>query len=844
MNMVNKKLIKMISRLIPIVLIVSSLAVSCTGKKTDGTITIDYNQKGADIPESMYGIFFEEINHSGDGGLYAELVQNRGFEETSVPEGYTVKGNKLYPPKSLHNHLTKQLPGQQFYRWPNEEIPAWSVTGAGAMSRLTHDVPLHKATPASLEVTLSPKEKTTIINKGYWGMNFIEGNVYDLRFYIRRGTNSPDTITVRLVSEEGKTLACEKIKISGNDWQEYKTSLTPSSTSHKGILALDIEGGGKVWLDYISLFPRNTFKNRPNGLRNDVATILAEMKPAFVRWPGGCIVEGISLGNRIQWKETLGDPMTRPGNYDTWGYRTTMGFGYHEFLQFCEDIGAAGMFVCNAGIGCQGRVGDACSDSDLHYFIDNVLDAIEYAIGSTNTEWGKKRAGNGHPAPFPLKYVEIGNENWGPLYTQRYDVFYKAIKEKYPDLVLISTLGLGGQDSHKKVDMIDPHWYVTPDYFFLNSQIFDHQPRTGYNVYVGEYACNIGVGGGNLLGALGEAAFLTGMERNSDLVHMASYAPLLENINDRVWPVNLIWMDSYRTMGRSSYHIQKMFAGNRPDQNLKVELTQPSLPVDASGHVGLGTWQTGAEYKDFRIIHENGTTVRADISKIAEEWNVKKGDWDVRDSIYVQKSTQDGCWTLWKNNISDKGTIEFKARKISGNEGFILHFGVKGANGYALNIGGWGNSKTAIGMMDNGGVGQVQAEVPQHIETGRWYNIKLVIDDSKFTYYCDGEKMLEAQVSRNRRYSVAGYDSKTNEIVLKVVNAEKLPFVTGISLKGADVEQAGKIITLSSASELDENDLDHPYRIVPIEKTYGRFGTNFQYTFQPWSFTIMRIKVK
>lgn len=291
-------------------------------------------------------------------------------------------------------------------------------------------------------------------------------------------------------------------------------------------------------------------------------------------------------------EKTLGDPAARPGEYSTWGYRCSYGFGYYEMLQFCEDIGAKAMFVCNVGLGCQFRMGDACPDDKISYYLDDCMDAIEYALGDVTTEWGKRRAADGHAEPFPLQYVEIGNENWGPEYDRRFDLFYKAIKEKYPQLTLIynEMPQRDGAPAIAKTDMIDPHWYVDPYFFFRNTTLFDTYERGKYTVYIGEYACNRGVGGGNMLGALSEAAFIGGMERNGDLVTMASYAPLFENRHDRNWATNLIWIDSDQVMGRSSYYVQKMAAENRPDYNVKSNITMHEAQPESvgKGHLGLG----------------------------------------------------------------------------------------------------------------------------------------------------------------------------------------------------------------------------------------------------------------
>ena len=823
------------------------LLAACSQPQAE--ITIDVAQHGADIPSSMYGIFFEEINHAGDGGLYAELVQNRGFEDTSVPEGYRVKDGKLYPPANSCNHLTCAKPHPDMcYRWPTEEIPAWSLTqleGEGASMKLTTEYPLNSATPTALKVTLPAEGRVAIGNTGFWGMNIEEGKDYYLRLYTSNGKRFDGKAVIRLVGEDGQELCnCPLAIDMAKAWSEYTGHLTATGSDSRAHLVIELEGKGTLLLDYVSLFPFETFRNRANGLRKDIAETLEAMRPAFVRWPGGCVVEGITLSNRIKWKETIGDPVTRPGVYDTWGYRTTMGFGYHEFLQFCEDIGAGGMFVCNVGLGCQGRVGDACKEDEVDSFIEDVLDAIDYALGDGTTEWSRKRVENGHPAPFPLKYVEIGNENWGPVYEKRYDKFYKAIKEKYPQLKLISTLGLGGQHRHERVDMIDPHWYVSPEFFFASDKLFDQQERGDYEIYIGEYAVNQNVGGGNLLGALAEAAFLTGVERNSDLVKMASYAPLFENVNDRVWPTNLIWFDSYRVMGRSSYQVQKMYAENRPSFNVATSFEQPVIPVGVKGQIAVGGWNTDNEYKDLKVTLANGRTVEADMS---QGWTPQEGTWNAEGGTLKGSGPGVMRWNLWSvPEAFGDCSISLKARKIAGAEGFLIYFGMHdGKNGYVLNIGGWGNQTTAFQRINGNDMPQIPNNISQYVEEGRWYDIRIDIKDGKFTYSLDGKQMLETAIENIQRYVVSGYDENTGELIVKFVNATKEPFSTSVNLQNVtSVKRKGKVVTLTSADPKDENTLDDPKRVFPRESTFNKFSGQFDYTFEPWSFTVLRIKAE
>lgn len=820
----------------------------CTpDEEPEATIRIDLARRGADIPASMYGIFFEEINHAGDGGLYAELIQNRGFEDSSVPEGYTVKGDRIFPPTDRANHLTGARPHPDLsFRWNPDPIPAWrfeQLEGSGASAELTREYPLNEASPTALKVTLPEKGRISLSNCGFWGMNIEKGKGYYLRMNTSNGNRFEGRAILKLVAEDGTELCNRPLAIDPDrTWCEYTGQLTATGSDPHARFVIELEGTGTLLLDYVSLFPE-TFRNRINGLRNDIAQTLEALHPAFVRWPGGCIVEGIDLSNRIEWKKTIGDPKNRPGIYDTWGYRATMGFGYHEFLQFCEDIGAAGMFVCNAGIGCQGRVGDACREEDLDAFIQDALDAIDYALGDGTTEWSRKRVENGHPEPFPLQYVEIGNENWGPIYEKRYDRFYRAIKAKYPRLTLISTLGLGGQHRHERVDMIDPHWYVAPEFFLSSSRLFDQQERGGYAVYVGEYAVNQQVGGGNLLGALAEAAFLSGMERNSDLVKMASYAPLLENVNDRVWPTNLIWFDSHRVMGRSSYHVQKMYAENRPDYNTATEFEQPRNGVQVSGRIGLGGWNTDNEYRELKVTLPDGRVIEADMER---GWTPKGGTWSATDGTLSQEGPGVMRWSIWDSpeEFSDC-SISVKARKKSGDEGFILYFGMQGETGYVLNIGGWSNQTTAFQHMVGADMPQIPNNIAQQVETGRWYDIRIDIHGDSFTYSLDGKRMLEARIEQSRQYVVSGYDETTGEEVIKFVNATEKPFTARIELAGAEsVGRTGKAIVLTSGDPSDENSLDNPEKVVPEERVYKGFSDRFTYTFDPWSFTVLRIKVQ
>lgn len=824
------------------------LMSSCGGVTPEEELVINLQEKGAEVAPSMYGIFFEEINHAGDGGLYAELVKNRSFEELEMPEGYYAKGDVLHP-KEVCNHLTGKVSHGSF-RWTTEPVPGWTLQAKDASAagmKLTKENPKFSSAPNNLKVTI--KDASTpvrLINEGYWGMNLVKGDSYRLRTILRPSVDYKGKITALLLSDKDEVLASAPVEVTGsNVWSDIHQMLSPSATAAKGKLALEFDGMGTVSLDYVSLFPEKTFRDRPNGLRTDVAEMLQGLHPAFVRWPGGCVVEGISLANRFEWKKTLGDPAARSGEYSTWGYRCSYGFGYHEMLQFCEDINADAMFVCNVGLGCQYRMGDASPEDKIAYYLDDCMDAIEYAIGDITTEWGAKRAEQGHPDAFPLKYVEIGNENWGDEYDKRFDIFYKAIKAKYPELILISNHGLGGTGKIAKTDMIDPHWYVNPEFFFQNTTIFDNHPRGKYDAYVGEYACNANVGGGNMRAALSEAAFISGMERNGDLVKMASYAPLLENRNDRSWAVNLIWLDTDQVLGRSSYYVQQMAAENRPTYNVKSNLTMGTpQPLEyEAGRFGFGSWNTQVEFKDVKVTEEDGTAVNLDLNSVAD----KKGAWMLENGVLSQTSLETPTRYIVDGFSGNRFTLECQVRKVGGHEGFFLYFGLSqdDKKGFVYNVAGWNNQSTAVeGVSDGQTTGVVGDRVSQSLENNKWYDVKLVVTPQKSELYMDGKLIVAyAPETTPLQFFSSGYDEATGELIVKVVNAEAEAYPLRVKLDGvSQVEKTGKVISLSAASDMDENSFEEPKKIYPQESEFKGFGKSFSYTFPPFSYTILRVK--
>lgn len=838
-------------------LLTATLLLSCASYASAQSepIRIDLGQKGAVVSPNLYGIFFEEISHAGDGGLYAELVQNRGFEEQVLPSSMTYRDGRAWAvesPNYEHRNIRHwNIP------WNMEEktMTGWRVDGVKSTVKsevIEAPQPLHQNTPHAMQLTITKVQKggrALLTNTGYWGMGLRQGEQYDLRFFVK-SANYKGTVTARLrdgntgQSLGETTFASQRM----NDWTELTATLTAEGTTSKGELSLEFDKTGTVLIDYVSLFPQNTFKGRKNGQRADVAQMLVDLHPKFMRWPGGCIVEGATYENRVKWKETLGDPMTRRGEWDVWGYRATWGMGYHEFLQFCEDLGMDAMFVNNAGMSCSVRNGDYVSSTeDMDAVVQDFRDAIDYALADpSKSKWAKMRADAGHPKPFPLKYVEIGNENVGPEYVTHFNYIFKKLKAEYPQIIFINTLGhtdpLLAQIPGDY--MVDPHWYRDPNFFFNNNHLFDDVPRT-HDIYVGEYACNSGVGAGNLLAAISEAAFIMGMERNSDVVKMSSYAPLFENENRRDWPTNLIHINSSEVYGRASYYVQQMSAENRPTYNVFV--SEPSTAGEttpfAAGTIGLGSYATQCEYRNVKVTTADGQTKAFQPSQFQRQ----RGEWTVTGDVLAQTSNEQLTLSLLPSFSSNDYTLELQARKTGGMEGFFIYYGMDagGRNGYAVNIAGWNNRTSAIQPIRRGRTNDVLGrQVPQTVENNKWYDVKIVVSPQLVTLFMDGREILSAKpASLTRHFCQTGYDEQTSELVIKVVNGTEQPYRRSFAIDGAKtVMPIGRVITLSGSPQ-DENSFEQPTKLAPRTNLFGKFGKQFDYEFAPMSYTIMRVKV-
>jgi alpha-L-arabinofuranosidase len=786
-------------------------AVLSSSAEQTATLTVETNKRGHAIAPTLWGIFFEDINLSADGGIYPELVRNRSFED------YEKKG---------HDDKESELAKALLF---------WSVRTnetAKAIVAIDESQPLNPFNRRSLRWDVNGA--SSIVNEGYYGMGIKAGAEYRLSLAARATNGFSGVLEVMIEGQSGQSLAQGKIEGIGGKWQTFTLDLKAATTDAQARLVIGAAGKGTLWLDMVSLMPRETWKN--HGLRPDLCEMLAALKPSFVRFPGGCWVEGHDMSKMYQWKKTIGDVSQRTPLWNIWQYNATHGLGYHEYLQLSEDLGAEPLFCINVGMSHK----EVVPMEQMGQWVQDALDAIEYANGPTNTVWGGLRAKNGHPAPFNMKYIEIGNENGGPAYHERWPLFVNAIKAKYPQMQLIANVW-GGYPSNAPPAIIDEHYYNVPEFFMAQAGKYDKYDRKGPKVFVGEYAVTRDCGLGNLRGAVGEAAFMTGMERNSDVVIMASYAPLFCNANHKRWPINLINFDSTRAFGLPGYYVQKLFSEHRGDVTVPLDVKSPVMDQPGrAGNVGVGTWATQAEFKDIKVTGKDGRVLFAsDFTGKLSGWKTVNGKWQVTDGVLRQTSNA----TDVRATIGDKTwrdyTLSLKARKLGGAEGFLIQFQIQRDREKSWwNLGGWGNKRHGLEVPG------IHAEhVDGVIETGRWYDIKIECLGTRVRCYLDGK--LIHDVSREplqSLYASASRMKKTGELILKVVNGNSQPLATDIALKGLSKVKTATAIVLTSASALDENTLDEPTKVVPKTETLNITGPSFRHTFPGNSVTVLRLK--
>jgi alpha-N-arabinofuranosidase len=519
-------------------------------------ITVSVNKPVTTVSPQMWGVFFEDINFGADGGLYAELVKNSSFE---------------FPMPMMGWREVKQQ--------------------ANGKILIVNNAKENDVNPRYAQITVdAPTGSYGLSNEGFRGVGVHKDEQYNFSVWAKKSSGDLK-MRIELVNFKGEKISSAVIDNFSNGWNKHTVSFTTTDTAQKGRLHILFEGKGAIEIDRVSLFPQKTWKNRPNGLRNDLVQLLADLKPGFVRFPGGCIVEGRDLSNRYQWKSTVGPIEERKLLMNRWNvefprraapdYYQTFGLGFYEYFLLSEDIGAAPLPIINCGMACQFNSSEVVSMNELDTYVQDALDLIEFANGAVTTKWGKLRADMGHPATFNLKYLGVGNEQWDEQYLERYKVFEKVLQQKHPEIKLIAAAGPSPDGPRfdyawkefKQLhpDFIDEHYYQSPEWFFRNAGRYDNYDRKGPKVFAGEYAAHNkeepqAESRNTWLSALAEAAFMTGLERNADIVQMSSYAPLLAHVDAWQWRPDLIWFDNLRSVATPNYYVQKIFSINKGTQ--------------------------------------------------------------------------------------------------------------------------------------------------------------------------------------------------------------------------------------------------------------------------------------
>ena len=802
--------------------------------------TIEISNEGMEICPDLFGIFFEDINYAADGGLYAEMVQNRSFQYSPLDQT----------------------------GW--DAFTSWKLDlrgGARGSYVISNAYPLHSNNTQYVELNCNASgnmQSVALVNSGFDGMVLKEGDYYNFSVFARQQPGRRITLKVSLESKDGELFGSGEIKQLSSEWEKYDLRIQANADVSDAQLALLVKGSGYAYIDMVSLFPEKTFKNRKNGLRADLAQAIADLQPKFIRFPGGCLVHGDGLLNLYRWKDTIGPVHERKEQNNIWRYHQTVGLGYYEYFQFCEDIGAKPLPVVAAGVSCQnsgrywGTGQQAIPMDHMDEYVQEVLDLIEWANGPASSKWGSKRAAAGHPEPFNLEYLGLGNEDViSPEFKVRYKMVNNAIKEKYPDIIVIGTTGpaTDGVDyeegwkfaRQEKLPMVDEHGYKSPTWFWGNLNRFDNYQRTGTKVYLGEYAAHDSNRENTLRSALAEAAYMTTLERNGDLVYLSSYAPLLAKQGHTQWRPDMIYFDNESVTPSINYYAQQLFSVNSGDMYLPTKLKIGSSTRKTTGNgVMLGTWSTQAKYANVKV-GSNGNPLLNESFNEQGNWKVSDGSWKIADGSYYQSSSDTPALSMHTLSTCEENyTVTLKAMKTGGNEGFIVCFGVIDSNNYYwLNLGGWGNTRHRLEKYVEGSQSNLSAFVDGKIESNRWYDIKIVVQGKFIKCYLDNNLIIEAEdaggFETTPDISVSTVkDANSGDVILKIVSKSDDAISAKIDI--VDLEQFGSkaVCTVLTGSPDAVNRFGREPEVLPQEMIINVSST-FSYEVPAHSLSVIRL---
>lgn len=800
-------------------------------KEKTYNLSIDVAKKGVDINEDMYGIFYEDINYAADGGLYSEVIENRSFE-------------------AAHCNPDK---GEKYTKIPSS---AWSVTN-GQASYLSEN-PLNENN--TTYVRLKTKKGSILRNECYSGFKAEKNEKFSVSFFARG--NYKGNVIFSIVENEN-VIGSVAIEVGSEEFEKYESVLEVSEDAKAAKVKIEFDSVGEIDMDMISVMSQNTFNGRNNGLRKDIVQKLYDMHPAFMRFPGGCVVEGYYLDNRYNWKESIGPVEERKENWNRWqtgsnayDYCQSLGLGFYEYFLLCEDIGAKALPVVSVGIACQYQSGEVSSWDDLYdVYIKDAIDLIEFANGDPKTnEWAAIRAEMGHPEPFNLEYLGIGNEQWyteNNRFFERYEAFEEEIHKLYPDIKLISTSGPSADGTHYNnaynwleehkgeenfTYAVDEHYYRTPEWFLANINRYDTYDRDGFAVFAGEYAAN-GTYGNTLYSALAEAAYMTGLERNADVVKMASYAPLLAKSGYTQWSPNMIWFDNTTVYGSPDYYVQKMYAENNGTYTIENSVISTE---EKTCSVGVGTWSTSAKFKNITLTNNlTGEEKKLSLDK------TDKGTWTSESGVYFQSDTGvNGAFYVAENDW-DNYTLSLEAMKTGGNEGFLIPIEYIDSDNYVFwNIAGWGNTQSAVQRVSNGDKTTITDSIDTNLEENVWYDVQIKVEDGYMYCYLDGTLEMTAYIKKTEGdvYSTVCVDEKTGDIIVKIVNVSEQKAKVNIAIENAEyIADVCDEYVLTGNAKNAKNSLDNPENVKIEYGKYCNVSDSFVYEAEKLSFTVLRI---
>ncbi|UQZ37665.1 alpha-L-arabinofuranosidase [Paenibacillus sp. PK3_47] len=796
--------------------------------ETKAALKVLTGQKGAELGD-LFGIFFEDLNHAADGGLYAELVQNRSFEFDPID-------NKDY-----------------------HALTAWEAVQRGnGQAKLTVEDsrPLNERNLHYAVIDIVEEGSGVgIMNLGFnSGIPVKEGGQYQFSMYARRDASFDSPLSIRIESADGGVHGETFITVNSTEWAKYEGVIEAKATDYSSRLVVLAKGSGRVYLDMISLFPEKTFLNRPGGLREDIALLLKDMKPKFMRFPGGCLVHDGSLNpddrdSMYRWKNTLGDVAQRPARRNNWSYNQTLGLGYYEYFQFCEDIGAKPIPVLPGAYDPHHK--RIVPVGELKPWIDDALDLIEFANGDTSTKWGGIRAELGHPEPFGLEYVGIGNEEVGEPFFERYPYFHRAIKERYPDIKVINSSGpfSAGAEYERgwnsarehQSDLVDEHYYSSPEWFLANHHRYDHFKGDEPKVFLGEYAS----WGNTYYNALVEAAFMTGLQNNAHAVGLACYAPMLCNVDYVNWKPDMIWFNNHEVYGTANYYVQKLFMNHQGDHLLGVE-AEGFAPPQTSGNPPItGALTLAVDAASARF---SGITLTNNLTGEVKTFGSSSSGITVSKLPDPALNGKDP--EVFELGVTDweQYTLKLKAVRTAGHKGFRIYFGKQDeANHLFWEIGGWQNQDSIItSIVQNRHTALTHTMFT--VETNVEYDLTLEVSGRHIRSYINGELFNETEDKLpviEPLYYTASREEATGDIILKAVNVQGQSIAADIGLidlpgEGINIE----VYELSGHRPEDENNFEQPALVSPKQHSLSAAGSSFSYEFPEQSVTVFRISPK